>query len=466
MSVLAAALDALGRDEEAALDRLFEIVRIPSISTQKSHEADCRVAADWFAAELRRLGFSAAVHRTAGQPIVVGHSVEAGSAAPHLLYYGHYDVQPADPEALWKTPAFSPVLTEGPHGPRIVGRGAVDDKGQVVMWLEAFRAWRAVAGKLPARVTVLLEGEEETGSPSLNDFLIAHAPELKADVAVISDGNMWDIDTPSITTRLRGTTYMELALRTAASDLHSGLFGGSARNALHAMVELLARLHDADGRICLPGFYDDVPALPPATAKQWADIGFDEATFLRKFGLSTPAGERGFSALERLWARPTAEIHGIWGGYMEHGRKTVIPAEAHAKLSFRIVPGQSPERAVASLRRFLEESRPADATIELSVLGAEGGIEIPTDSAWMLAVRRALEAEYGTPPLLAGCGGSLPVVASLKRLLGMDTLLFSFGLDDDQVHGPNEKFELTCFHRGGRSHLRLLAELAALRVGA
>ena len=356
MFVLAAALDALGRDEEAALDRLFEIVRIPSISTQKSHEADCRVAAEWFAAELRRLGFSAAVHRTAGQPIVVGHSTEAGSDAPHLLYYGHYDVQPADPEALWKTPAFSPALTEGPHGPRIVGRGAVDDKGQVVMWLEAFRAWRTVAGKLPARVTVLLEGEEETGSPSLNDFLIAHASELKADVAVISDGNMWDIDTPSITTRLRGTTYIELALRTATSDLHSGLFGGSARNALHAMAELLARLHDADGRICLPGFYDDVPALPPATAKQWADIGFDEVTFLSKFGLSNPAGERGFSALERLWARPTAEIHGIWGGYMEHGRKTVIPAEAHAKLSFRIVPGQSPEGALTSLRRFLEES--------------------------------------------------------------------------------------------------------------
>ena len=466
MSFLTDALGVLDQGAGPALDRLFEILRIPSVSTQASHQADCQRAAEWFAAQLHGLGFDASVRQTVGRPIVIGHSTEAGSDAPRMLYYGHYDVQPADPEALWKTPAFSPVLIDGPHGKRIVGRGAVDDKGQVVMWLEAFRAWREAAGKLPVQVTVLLEGEEETGSPSLNDFLIANASELRADVAIISDGNMWDIETPSITTRLRGTTYMQLVLRTATSDLHSGLFGGSARNALHAMVELLGKLHDADGRIALPDFYDDVPAIPAALGRQWADVGFDEAAFLRQFGLSTPAGERGFSGLERLWARPTAEIHGIWGGYREDGRKTVIPAEAHAKLSFRLVPGQDPEHAVASMRRFLEENRPTDAAVELTLLGVEGGIEIPTDSQWMAAVQRALQAEYDKPPLLGGCGGSLPVVGSLKRLLGIDSLLFSFGLDDDQVHGPNEKFELICFRRGARSHLRLLAELAALRTAS
>jgi acetylornithine deacetylase/succinyl-diaminopimelate desuccinylase-like protein len=225
-------------------------------------------------------------------------------------------------------------------------------------------------------------------------------------------------------------------------------------------VEFLAGLHDADGRITLPGFYDDVPPLPPALAAQWEAIGFDEAAMLGQFGLATPAGERGRSGLERLWSRPTLEIHGVWGGYMAEGRKTVIPAEAHAKISFRIVPGQSPQKAVAALRRYIEANTPADARIELKSLGEEGGIEIPTDNKWMRAVQAALAAEYGRPALLGGCGGSLPVVGSLKRLLGIDTLLFSFGLDDDQVHSPNEKFELACYRHGARAHARLLAELA------
>jgi acetylornithine deacetylase/succinyl-diaminopimelate desuccinylase-like protein len=228
---------------------------------------------------------------------------------------------------------------------------------------------------------------------------------------------------------------------------------------------LLSKLHDADGRITAPGFYDDVPPLPAALAQQWREIGFDEPALLRSFGLATPAGEREFSGLERLWSRPTAEVHGIWGGYTGPGRKTVIPAEAHAKLSFRIVPGQDPEHAVACLRRWLDLECPADTQIELDVLDVEGGTEIPTDSRWMRAVQSALAAEYGKPALLAGCGGSLPVVGSFNRILGIDTLLFSFGLDDDQVHSPNEKFELTCYRRGARVHARLLAELACVRVG-
>jgi acetylornithine deacetylase/succinyl-diaminopimelate desuccinylase-like protein len=450
----------LAAEEAPAIARLFEILRIPSISTQDVHAADCQTAAAWFADHLTELGFHAEIRQTAGRPVVLAKSAEADANAPHLLYYGHYDVQPADPETLWHSPPFSPTLVDGPHGKRIVARGAVDDKGQVMMWLEAFRAWRAIAGRLPVRITVLLEGEEETGSPSLNPFLESAKHELQADIAVISDGNMWDIKTPSITTRLRGTTYMQLAVRTAKADLHSGLFGGSARNALHALVDLLAKLHDADGRIAIPGFYDDVPPLPPALEAQWAAIGFDEAAVLASFGLSHPAGERGVSGLERLWSRPTAEVHGIWGGYTQPGRKTVIPAEAHAKLSFRIVPGQEPEHAVACFRQFLDANRPLDSQITLTILGIEGGIEIPTESRWMTAVQTALAAEFGKPALLGGCGGSLPVVGSLKRLLGMDTLLFSFGLDDDQVHSPNEKFELTCFRHGARTHARFLAELA------
>jgi acetylornithine deacetylase/succinyl-diaminopimelate desuccinylase-like protein len=460
-ALLERVLSDLDANEPAAIGRLFDWLRIPSISTQDSHAPDCQRAAEWFRDQLRGLGFTADVHQTAGRPVVIGHSTEAGLDAPTILYYGHYDVQPADPLALWTSPPFEPQLVDGPRGKRIVARGAVDDKGQAMMWLEAFRSWRAIAGRLPVRVTVLLEGEEETGSPSLDPFLKENAAALKADVAVISDGNMWDFETPSITTRLRGTTYLQLKLRTAKCDLHSGLFGGSARNALQAMVEFLAGLHDQDGRITLPGFYDDVSALPEAVARQWAAIGFDEGAMLHQFGLATPAGERGFSALERLWSRPTLEIHGVWGGYMEKGRKTVIPAEANAKISFRIVPGQDPAKAVAALHRHIALHTPADATVEVTPLGEEGGIEIPTGSRWMEAVQAALAAEYGKPPLLGGCGGSLPVVGSLKRLWGIDTLLFSFGLDDDQVHSPNEKFELACFRHGARAHARLLAELVA-----
>ena len=453
-------LDTLAAGEDAALSRLFDVLRIPSISTIDAYASECQRAAEWFRDEFTALGFTADVRQTTGRPIMVAHSTEAGPDAPHILYYGHYDVQPADPEELWTSPAFEPVLADGPVGKRIVARGAADDKGQVMIWLEAFRAWRSIAGKLPIRISAILEGEEETGSPSLNPFLEAYAPELRADVAVISDGNMWNIDTPSITTRLRGTVYTEITLRTARLDLHSGLFGGVARNALNALTEVLGKLHDPQGRVRLPGFYDDVPELPPALAAQWQSLNFDEAALLASFGLKTPAGEVDRPALERLWSRPTADIHGIWGGYMGEGRKTVIPAEAHAKISFRAVPGQDPDRMVACFRRFLDENCPADAAIELRVLGAEPGIEIPTDSRWMRAVQQALADEYGKPAVLGGCGGSLPMVGSLKRILGMDTLLFSFGLDDDQVHSPNEKFELRCFRQGARAHARLLAAFA------
>lgn len=454
-------LTHLAQNEAAALDRLFAFLRIPSISTVDDYAGDCQKAAEWLAGEFESLGFEAEVRQTTGRPILVAHSNEAGPDAPHVLYYGHYDVQPADPEELWISPAFEPVLIDGPSGKRIVARGAADDKGQVMMWVEAFRSWRAVAGKLPIRITVLCEGEEETGSPSLKPFLEKYVDELKkAEVAVISDGNMWDIDTPSITTRLRGTVYTQIKLKTANADLHSGLFGGVARNALNALTNLLGSIHDEHGRVRLPGFYDDVPELPPELAAQWASLNFDEAALLKSFGLATPAGENDRPPLERLWSRPTADIHGIWGGYTGEGRKTVIPAEANAKISFRVVPGQDPQRVVQCFRRFLVANCPPDAKVTLDVLGAEPGIEIPSDTRWMRAVQKALGEEYDKPAILGGCGGSLPMVGALKSILGMDALLFSFGLDDDQVHSPNEKFELRCYRQGARAHARLVAQLA------
>ena len=440
--------------------RWFDLLRIPSVSAQPVHGADCAAAAAWLCRELAAIGFDAKVMPTAGHPVVLAH--HAGTQpGPRLLYYGHYDVQPAEPLDLWTSPPFEPVLSEGPNGLRISARGAVDDKGQVMMWLEALRGWHAVAGGPPCPVTVLIEGEEEVGSLNLEPFLAEHRAVLACDIAIISDTGMWDVNTPAVTTRLRGLVYTELTLRAAERDLHSGLFGGSALNPINALTHILGDLHDADGRIQLPGFYDGIAEPSPAQAAQWEAMGFDEAAFLGGVGLSSPVGERGRPALERMWARPTADINGIWGGYAGAGSKTVIAAEASAKVSFRLVPGQDPAAVFTAFQQFVAERTPPDARVSFELFGTAPGIEIPTDSRWVQAARAALADEYGRPAVLMGSGGSIPVVESMRRLLGVDSLLVGFGLADDQVHSPNEKFDWVCFHHGLRSHARLLAAISA-----
>ncbi len=453
-------LDHIEANLDAARERWFSLLRIPSISAQPAHNADCHTAAAWVRDQLAGMGFAAGLHATPGHPVVLAHHPGPGGHAPHLLFYGHYDVQPAEPLALWTSPPFEPTLLDGPHGKRVVARGAVDDKGQVMMWLEALHAWHAVHGSLPVEVTVLVEGEEEVGSPNLEPFLAAHRAALGADVAVISDTGMWDIDTPALTTRLRGLVYAQVTLRAAERDLHSGIFGGSALNPINALTRILGALHDADGRIQLPGFYDGVAEVPAAQAAEWAGLGFDEAKFLGGIGLSSPAGEQGRPALERLWARPTADINGIWGGYQGPGSKTVIAAEAGAKVSFRLVPGQDPAAIAAAFRAFIDARRPPGARVEVEVYSTAPGIEIPHEGPFVQAARDVLADEYGRPAVLIGSGGSIPVVESLRRLLGIDSLLIGFGIDGDQVHSPNEKFEWTCFRHGMRSHARLLGRLA------
>ncbi len=455
-----AVLDHIDATLDDARERWFSFLRIPSVSAQPAHAADCNAAAAWVRDQLASMGFDAALHATPGHPIVMGHHPGPGPYAPHLLFYGHYDVQPAEPLELWASPAFDPVLAAGPHGPRVVARGAVDDKGQVMTWLEALRAWHSVYGALPVRVTALVEGEEEVGSPNLEPFLTTHRDALRADVAVISDTNMWDIDTPAITTRLRGIAYVELVVHAAQRDLHSGLYGGSALNPVNLLTRILGELTDTEGRIQLPGFYDGVAELPPGLAAEWAGLGFSEAAFLGGVGLSVPAGEHGRPGLERLWARPTADVNGIWGGYQGAGSKTVIAAEAGAKVSFRLVPGQDPGAIVAAFRAFVDARLPPDARASIEAFGTAPGIEIPSNSRFIQAARDVLADEYGRPAVLMGSGGSIPVVESMRRLLGVDSLLMGFGLDDDQVHSPNEKFEWKCFHKGLRAHARLLGKLA------
>jgi acetylornithine deacetylase/succinyl-diaminopimelate desuccinylase-like protein len=445
---------------DASRERLFALLRIPSISAQSAHGADCRRAAEWARDQFAGLGFAARLSETSGLPGVIAQHHEAGPGAPHVLFYGHYDVQPADPLNLWQSDPFDPQLVDGPRGKRIVARGAVDDKGQVVSFLEACRAHIAVTGTLPVRLTVLLEGEEECGSPSLPELLTNERETLAADFVLVADTNMWDFETPAITASLRGLAGAELTIKAASRDLHSGLFGGLALNPISVLARILGELRDEAGRIQIPGFYDGIAPVDPALLQSWENLDFSASAFLGDVGLTTPAGERGETPLAQLWARPTAEINGIYGGYQGEGAKTVIPAEATAKLTFRLVPGQDPQKIMQNFERFVTERLPPDAHARFKPFGAAPGFAVALDAPFMRAAQAALAAEFGKPAALVGSGGSIPVVEAFKTHLGLDTLLAGFGLDDDRIHSPNEKFELACFHRGTRAHARLLSAFA------
>ena len=462
MTELNAVLDAATKDFDNSLERLFKLVRIPSISTDPAYAAECEKAANAIVDDLKGLGFKAQVRPTPGRPMVVAHYTpkQATKDTPHLLFYGHYDVQPADPLDLWKTPPFEPTIKTDGKVKRMYGRGASDDKGQFMTFVEAARAWIRTTGTLPIRATFLIEGEEESGSPSLVPFLKANAKELSCDAAFVCDTNMWDPKTPAITTRLRGMVREEITITGPRIDLHSGMYGGSALNPINALVTALGQLKNADGTIQVPGFYDGVRDISSSKANQWASLGFSEPDFLAAIGLSEPYGEKGRSALERLWARPTCDICGIWGGYQGAGTKTVIASEASAKVSFRLVPGQDPAAIEAGFKQFMAAHVPADATLEFSTFGLSSGLEMAMDSPYMKAAQAALTEEYGKPAVLAGVGGSIPVVETIMTELGLDCILMGFGLEDDQVHSPNEKFEVTCFQKGLRSHIRLLGKMA------
>jgi acetylornithine deacetylase/succinyl-diaminopimelate desuccinylase-like protein len=463
MSAAEPVLARFDTEREEALEALLAWLRIPSVSAQSEHAADCRAAAEWARARLAAIGFAAELAETRGHPVVFATHPGPHPGAPHLVYYGHYDVQPAEPLELWPSPPFSPTLVEGPHGKRVVARGAVDDKGQVAAWLAALTAWWRTHRSFPCRISVIIEGEEEIGSPHLEPFLEARR-ETIADAlgVVISDTNLWDITTPAITLSLRGLLYTEITARGPDRDLHSGLFGGLALNPLNALTALLGRLWDETGRITIPHFYDGLVMPPERLRAAWQRLGFDAKAFLAGVGLTAEAGERDFSPLERLWVRPTADLNGLSGGYTGEGAKTVIPAEARAKLSFRLVPGQNPEAIFRELEAFLTGHAPPGLHLTLTRLSATPGVAVAEDSPLVAAAERALAAEFGKEPVLIGCGASIPVVESFKRRLGLDSLLMGFGLEDDRVHSPGEKFEVRCFELAARSHIRLLGALPAL----
>lgn len=442
-----------------ALDRLKELLRIPSISTDPAYAQHCQDAADWLVSDLRSIGVEASKRETPGHPMIVGHF---GDSGPHLLFYGHYDVQPVDPLDLWNSDPFNPQIEEAPNGPVIRGRGSSDDKGQLMTFVEACRAYKAVTGTLPCRITFFFEGEEESGSPSLIPFLEEHAGELKADIALVCDTSMVSPGVPSISSQLRGMLKDEFTIHGPRIDLHSGHYGGPGLNPLKEISRIIATFHDDKGRVAVENFYDGVHEVPAELLRQWENCGFDEETYLNSVGFTQPHGEEGYSTLVQQWARPTLEINGLWGGYQGIGSKTVIPAEAHCKLTCRLVGDMDPDKVRAALRKHVEDRLSPDARVSWdNDLDGSPASVMNIDRPEFERARQALSDEWNREAVFAGMGGSIPVTRFFTDILGLDSMLIGFAQDDDAIHSPNEKYNVESFHKGIRSWARVLDKLTS-----
>ncbi len=438
-------------------DELCELLRIPSISADPAYSAEMQRAADWVAGRLRRLGLAAERIETAGHPLVFAESPRR-EGVPTVLVYGHYDVQPVVPLEAWISPPFEPTRRDG----NLYARGATDDKGQVLTHIFGVEAWLATQGPLPVNLKFLIEGEEEVGSSGLEHYLTAQTDRLACDCVVISDGSQFAPGLPAITYGLRGIACFELQLTGPNRDLHSGTFGGSVTNPVNALTRMLSALIDDRGRICLPGFYDNVIPLSAREREQFASLPFDEAHYFSQIGLSGAVGEEGYTTLERRWVRPTFDLNGIWGGYQGKGAKTVLPAQAGAKFSFRLVPDQDPHQVGRALEEILRKLCPPGITMELVSHHGSPGVLVPLESPYVQAAARAIEHAFGRAPVYAREGGSIPIVTAFHETLHADALLIGWGQDDDNTHSPNEKFSLADFHRGIRASAKLWEELGKL----
>ena len=460
MKTLEAVLNRIDQDIDQSVERLFALLRIASVSTDPAYKDQCRAAAQHVATDLKSIGFEARVRPTAGHSVVVAKSNAV--AGPRVLFYGHYDVQPVDPLNLWKTPPFEPRIETLADGRKIiVARGACDDKGQAMTFIEACRAFKAVTGKLPLPITMMIEGEEECGSKNLFSFVRDNAAEFTLDLALVCDTAMWDQKTPAVTTSLRGLVYEDVKIICADRDLHSGVFGGAAQNPLRLLAEILGAMWDKNGRVTIPGFYDGVKELPADIKADLKGLDLTPEKFLGPIGLKQPSGEKDRMLIEMITTRPTAEVNGIIGGYTGEGAKTVIPGEASAKVSFRLVGEQNPEKIRDAFRAFVRARLPADCKVEFGNFGLAPPIQLSFDNPALTKARAVLAEEWGHKAVAVGAGGSIPIVADFKNVLGMDLLLVGFALDDDRVHSPNEKFDLKCYHKGIRSWARILDALSA-----
>ncbi len=461
MSDVDAVLAHLTAGHERILGELIEFASIPSVSTDPAHAADMHAAAAWVAARLERAGpFTVKIMPTPGASIVYAEWLGA-PGAPTALIYGHYDVQPEDPVDLWKSPPFEPTLRDG----RLYARGVSDDKGPMLIPIKVAEAFFAVQGRLPLNLKFLIEGEEEIGSRHLEAFVAEHKELLAADVVISADGAMWRIDEPSLTVANRGLAGLELMLRGAGKDLHSGRHGGGVANPLHAMARLIASLHDANGRVAVAGFYDRVRELTSAARADIAALPFDENGYLAQVGAPAAVGEPGYTTLERQWTRPTLELNGMWGGYQGPGQKTVVPSEAHAKITCRLVPDQEPDEVVALVTRHLEAHLPAGTT--LTTRAADHGAppaHIARDHWVLKKAAAALRATYGVEPLIVRMGGTVPLAEIFTRLMQLDTVYFSFSTGDEDFHSPNEFFRVHRLHEGLAAWARLWDSLRLAAV--
>jgi acetylornithine deacetylase/succinyl-diaminopimelate desuccinylase-like protein len=455
-------IDFIHTNRDRYVDELKHYLAIPSISALPQHTGDVRRCAEWTADEMRRIGLEhVSLVETGGNPVAYGDWIHA-PGAPTMLLYGHYDVQPVDPLNLWESPPFDATIRDG----EIYARGAADDKGQVFMHFKAIEAHMKQQGRLPVNVKVIIEGEEEVGSANLDRFVEAERDRLKADVVVISDSAMFDRGVPSICYALRGLVYCQIDVRGTTSDLHSGVFGGAVVNPNMALAQMLAQMKDRGGRVKIPGFYDAVRPLEDAERKAWEELPFNERQYRKQLGAPRLFGEKGYSTLERVWARPTLEVNGLLGGFTGEGAKTVIPAVAMAKVSMRLVPDQDPDVIAKLFEDHVKKIAPK--TVAVTVTRMHGGHPWITsyDNPYIQAASRAIEQGFGKPPVFCREGGSIPVVFTFQKALGLPSVLFGVGLPDENAHAPNERLDLGNFHNGIIASAILYDELARTRAGA
>jgi acetylornithine deacetylase/succinyl-diaminopimelate desuccinylase-like protein len=440
------------------MQRYADFLAIPSVSAIPEYAPDCRKAAEWLAAELRRIGAQRVeVSETGGHPIVVGERIEDPNL-PTIVIYGHYDVQPGDPLDLWKTSPFEPIVRDG----RMLGRGSADDKGQILIHLAALEALLSTRGKLPVNVKYLFEGEEESSSVNLERWMAANPERCSGDAVIISDSGFFDGNRPALTTGLRGITYMQVDVRNSDVDLHSGSYGGAVINPANALASMIASLHDENRHVTVPGFYDDVVELTPDDRAAFAALPFDEANYLAGIDAKATQGEAGFSTVERRGGRPTLDVNGIWGGFTGDGSKTIIPAHAHAKISCRLVTAQDPAKIALQVEAALKAAAPRGLQVEAQNLGNGYPFLTPLGDPYLKAAANALKETFGADPLYIREGGSIPIAALFQRELSLPVVLLGFTPPDDNAHAPNESMDLGNFEGGIRTVIRALDAIAAL----
>ena len=459
--MLDATLSRIDSEMEQNLKRLFDFLKIKSISTDPEFKKDCVDAANWLVEDLKSFGAKVEKYETGGHPIVLGHL--GSDTGLHILFYGHYDVQPVDPLELWDRDPFDPVIEKLPSGHVIRARGASDDKGQLMTFVEACRAWISQNGTLPFKVTFFFEGEEESGSPNLVPFMKKYKKKISSDIVLICDTWLFENEVPSIVTMLRGILKEEIIITGPDKDLHSGMYGGISTNPARILTNVLSALHNHEGIVTIPGFYDEVSELPKNIKDQWDGLNFNNDQFLRDVGLSTPAGEKGRTPLEMIWSRPTCEINGIKSGYINEGFKTVLPSQASAKISFRLVVNQDPLKIRKSFREMVENLVPIDCKVKFSKHEASKASQMDTSSPEFEKARAAISEEWGTEAAFVGCGGSIPIAGHFQQITGVDPMLIGFAKDDDQIHSPNEKYDLESFRKGIRSWVRVINSFSELQ---